>query len=198
MARRSEHTQEEIRQMVLNAAESIVIEEGLAALKVRNIAMEIGYTIGSIYMVFQNMADLILHIKARTLDDIASHLRRIDAELPAEHLLALAKTYLEYANANFNRWQMLFEHRSVEKEAIPDWYQEKVEQIFKPVELQFQRLNPAASLEQTHRAARALWGGVHGICFLSLSGSLDIAGVSDVEATVVLMTQSFIRGWLVE
>ena len=36
--------------------------------------MEIGYTVGSIYMVFENMADLIIHVKGRTLDDIAEQL----------------------------------------------------------------------------------------------------------------------------
>ena len=52
MARRSEHTQEQIKEMVLIAAEGIVTEEGEEALTVRKIAQHIGYTVGSIYMVF--------------------------------------------------------------------------------------------------------------------------------------------------
>ena len=74
MARRSEHSLEEIKAMVLDAAESIVIEDGFSALKARTIAREIGYTVGSIYMVFTNMADLMMHINARTLDAIAAQL----------------------------------------------------------------------------------------------------------------------------
>lgn len=182
--------------MVLNAAESILVEDGIAALKVRNIAMDIGYTIGSIYMVFHNMADLNLHLKARTLDNIAADLQQVDKSLAAEQcLLELAKAYLSYAHANYNRWQMLFEHRSKNEDANPEWYLEKVAQIFRLVELQFQRLKPEASPLEVARAARALWSGVHGICYLSFSGSLDVAQVDDVEATVVLLTQSFIRGW---
>ncbi|HEY5141506.1 MAG TPA: TetR family transcriptional regulator, partial [Methylococcales bacterium] len=34
--------------MILDAAERIVTEEGFSALKVRKIAVEIGYTVGSI------------------------------------------------------------------------------------------------------------------------------------------------------
>jgi AcrR family transcriptional regulator len=39
---------------------AIVIEKGLNALTVRKVAVEIGYTVGSIYMVFANMQDLIM------------------------------------------------------------------------------------------------------------------------------------------
>ncbi len=39
--------------------------------------MEIGYTVGSIYMVFDNMADLIMHVKGRTLDDISQQLKAV-------------------------------------------------------------------------------------------------------------------------
>ncbi len=198
MARRSEHTQEEIRQMVLHAAETIVIEEGAAALKVRNIAMEIGYTVGSIYMVFDNMADLTLHIKARTLDDIATQLQQVSGASAEQNLLALAKAYLNFAQTHYHRWQMLFEYHDNTDKALPTWYQEKVGQVFQVVEVQFQQLLPTASAEQTQRATRALWSGVHGICSLSLSGSLDVAGVSDVEATVMLLAHSFIRGWMAE
>lgn len=51
MARRSEHSQAEIRKMVLEAAEEIVQEDGYPALKVRKMATDIGYTVGSIYRV---------------------------------------------------------------------------------------------------------------------------------------------------
>ncbi|MFI3137311.1 MAG: TetR/AcrR family transcriptional regulator [Methylococcaceae bacterium] len=196
MARRSEHTQDEIRSMVLNAAETILIEDGLAKLKVRNIAMEIGYTVGSIYMVFDNMADLILHLKARTLDDMALHLQQVPSNNTAQCcLLDLSKAYLNFANQHFNRWNMLFDHTKTPESVTPDWYKHKITQLFRPIEYQFERLAPNASAEQTQRAAQALWSGVHGICCLSLSGSLDVVGVRDVEATVVVLVNSFVRGW---
>jgi len=49
MARRSEHSLQELKVMVLDAAEAIVIKEGFSELKVRKIAVEIGYTVGSIF-----------------------------------------------------------------------------------------------------------------------------------------------------
>ena len=196
MARRSEHSQEEIKEMVLKAAETIVIEEGFAELKVRKIAMEIGYTVGSIYMVFDNMADLIIHVKGRTLDDIAKQLSQVTIGNNAEkNIEQLAKTYLLYAEQNFNRWSMIFEHRLAEDEVIPGWYQQKVDHVFSIVESQFKKLSTTHTDEQSQQAARALWSGVHGICTLSLTGKLDLVGVKNIENTVVLLVDSFIKGW---
>jgi len=196
MARRSEHSQEEIKQMVLTAAETIVVEEGFAKLKVRSIAMEIGYTVGSIYMVFDNMADLIMHIKGRTLDDIAEQLMAVDNSGNAEQTISLlANAYLNFARQNFNRWRMIFEHQLAANEQVPDWYQQKVNAIFSLVEQQFKQLPSSHSDEQSKQAARALWSGVHGICTLSLTGKLDLLGVDNIENTVALLVDNFIVGW---
>lgn len=192
MARRSEHSLEEIRVMVLNAAEAIVIKEGYSALTVRRIAREIGYTVGSIYMVFNNMADLVMHIKARTLDDIAVQLQQVQDCAPEQCIAELARIYLSYASHNFNRWNMVF----VQDAEIPEWYREKVDHVFSRVEAQFAKLAPQCSAQQSKQAARALWSGVHGICILSLSGKLDVAGIKDVENAIVLLVESFIGGWV--
>lgn len=195
MARRSEHSQEEIKEMVLKAAENIVEEEGYAELKVRKIAMEIGYTVGSIYMVFDNMDDLIMHIKGRTLDDIAGQLDQVIIDSNAEQVIGqLAKTYLIYADQHFNRWSMVFEHR-VTDDKVPEWYHHKVDSIFDLVESQFRSLSTMHNDEQTKLAARALWSGVHGICILSLSGKMDLLGVSNIESAVNMLVENFIKGW---
>jgi len=196
MARRSEHSLEEIKEMVLNAAESIVIEGGGSALTMRKIAMDIGYTVGSIYMVFDNMSDLILHINARTLDGIAAELEKAPESEAGAWLDQVAKLYLRYATVNFNRWSLIFEHRLPKNAPVPDWYQAKVERVFRKFEVQFARLVPGRSETENKQAARALWGGIHGISMLSLSGKLDIVGVEDVEKSIELLVGNFISGWM--
>jgi len=196
MARRSEHSQEQIKEMILQAAETIVMEEGFVALKVRKIAMEIGYTVGSIYMVFDNMADLIMHIKGRTLDKIIDQLNQAIYGQDAENnIRQLAKSYLLFAQQNYNCWSMIFEHRLTEDDVVPEWYQQKVEQVFGLIETQFKKLSLERTEEQSSLAARALWGGVHGICTLSLTGKLDLVGVTNIEDTVTLLVDNFIKGW---
>ena len=195
MARRSEHSQEQIREMVLNAAEAIVIEKGVNELTVRKIAVEIGYTVGSIYMVFANMQDLIMHIKLRTLEQLALQFKPIESATPEQQLQALAGNYLAFAQQHFNRWQIVFEPGLETDIEMPDVYRQKVEEIFSPIEALFQQLKPQASSAETSLAARALWSGVHGVCVLSLKGSLGRAGLENTDAAVQLLVDSFIRGW---
>jgi AcrR family transcriptional regulator len=197
MARRSQHSQEQIKDMVFKAAESIVRENGFSALKVREIAMEIGYTVGSVYMVFENMADLIMQIKGRTLDDISGQLAQVSNQLPPEQqLVELAKAYSGFAQQNFNRWSMIFEHHLAVNEAIPDWYQQKVDAIFQRIEDLFQQLAPSATPEQHQCAAQALWCGVHGVCILLLTDKAKMADIEEVDSRVVLLARSFIKGWV--
>ncbi|MGR8997924.1 MAG: TetR/AcrR family transcriptional regulator [Gammaproteobacteria bacterium] len=194
MARRSEHSLEELKALVLDAAERIVIQEGFSALKVRKIAVEIGYTVGSIYMVFANMADLIMHINARTLDNIVAQLEQVQDLAADQCIEALAQTYLSYASQNFNRWNMLFEYRLPQNVDTPAWYQEKFDAVFDRFEESYIQLAPECSKNHRRQAAHALWGGVHGICMLSLSGKLDRININDVSETVALLVRNFIRG----
>jgi AcrR family transcriptional regulator len=196
MARRSEHSLEELKKLILDAAETIVIEEGFPALKVRKIAVEIGYTVGSIYMVFANMADLILHINARTLDAIAAQLEQVHDRKSEQSIETLARTYLSYASKNFNRWRNIFEFSLPADAEAPDWYQEKVDNVFTVVHVRFTELAPELSEDHRKRAAKALWCGVHGICMLSLTGKEDMAGINNIEETIVLLVRNFMRGWI--
>jgi len=195
MARRSEHSLEELKALILSAAETIVIEEGFSALKVRTIAMEIGYTVGSIYMVFTNMADLIMHINAGTLDAIAVQLEQAQKEGSAEQSIQiLAGSYLRYASQNFNRWHTVFDYSLSVDSKITAWYQEKIDKVFALLEVPFLEFAPALSEDQRKRAVRALWFGVHGICALSLTGQRDKADIDDIEETLALLVKNFMCG----
>jgi AcrR family transcriptional regulator len=192
MARRNKHSLEEIREMVLDAAETIIINEGYSALTVRKVAMEIGYTVASIYMVFTNMADLVMHIKANTMDELTKQLQQVSGGAPERQIVELAKAYLQFAVKNHNRWNMIF----VQDTELPEWYRQKINLIFGLLEAQFALLAPSCSTQQSKQAARALWSGVHGICTLSLTDKLDIAGFDDIENAIKLLVENFIKGWV--
>jgi len=197
MARRSEHSLEEIKEMILKAAEDIIIMDGLQALKVRRIALEIGYTVGTIYMVFENMADLIMHVKGRTLDELGDYLDEYSPDYPSDQqIVILAKKYLEFANQNYNLWSMIFEHRLSKDQAIPEWYQDKVDQAFVRIEKLLAQLAPGYGQTYVQEAARAIWSGVHGICILSLTDRLSGAEIQKIEGNIMLLVENFIRGWV--
>lgn len=196
MARRSEHSQEQIKEMALSAAEDIIHRQGVEALTVRKVALDIGYTVGSIYMVFANMQDLVLHIKGRVLDQLDLQLRDTSAGEGAEQqIFCFADRYLNFAAANFNRWSLTFAPVFRNNEDLPDWYRQKVEQMFARLETLFRQLSPESSAEQAQLAARALLCGMHGICSFSLTGQVERNGMEEAEPAVHLLADNFIQGW---
>ena len=70
MGRRSDHSREDLRVLTLEAARRLLCAHGLEGLTARRVAAEIGYTPGTLYNIFENLDDLILHVTAGALDGL--------------------------------------------------------------------------------------------------------------------------------
>ncbi len=64
MARRADHTREELAGLVVGAAEDLARREGLRGVAMRRIATEIGYAPGSIYSQLPHIAPDALPFRA--------------------------------------------------------------------------------------------------------------------------------------
>ena len=76
VARRQEHTRDELAAMVVTAAEEIAAAEGLAGVTMRRLAAAVGYAPNSIYHAVGDMDEIVLRLNARTLDLLCWSLRR--------------------------------------------------------------------------------------------------------------------------
>ena len=63
MSRRNDHTREEIKEMAINIGSKIIEEDGFNNFSIRKVAKNLGYTVGTLYNVFENYNDLLFHIK---------------------------------------------------------------------------------------------------------------------------------------
>ncbi|HHM05074.1 MAG TPA: TetR/AcrR family transcriptional regulator [Gammaproteobacteria bacterium] len=181
--------------MALQAAEAIVAARGLAGLSARKIASGMGYTVGSLYLVFRNLDDLILHMNGRTLDALYQALRqRADGAQGEDGVLALAHAYVDFAGRHQGLWDAVFQFRRPQGEALPGGYQAKVRRMFALVEERLAPVVPDKSPTELVVAARALWSGVHGVCTLSLTGSFSAAGVQSVRELVDSLVRNYLRG----
>jgi AcrR family transcriptional regulator len=197
MARRSDHSREEIRRMALEAAEGIVAEHGLEGLSARKVATAIGYTVGTLYLVFENIDDLILQVNARTLDRLYARMAETRARSSdaRDWLLQLGQVYIQFADGDPHRWSMIFEHRLAEGRELPDWYQQKIGRMFALVEEALAPLAGQRPREEVSQAARVIWGGVHGVCILALGDRLGIAGVDSVQDLTRSLISNYLAGF---
>ena len=74
MGRRSTHTPQQLRELILDAAQEIIQVQGLAGLSAREIARRIEYSPGTIYNMFENLDDVVLHVEARVLEALDKRL----------------------------------------------------------------------------------------------------------------------------
>ena len=190
MARRSDHTRDELKEMAIKAGQEIIADEGFGKFSARKVAKEIGYTVGTIYNIFESHDDLLLHINAATLTDMRDFIiKRINkSDMGAEAIKKLAELYIGFAENNYNRWSALFEFNLPQNTPVPDWYAEKIEALFSIVE------KPLKHLSNADRHAKVLWASIHGICQLGLTGNLDVVGAESVLVLTDSMIDNYMQG----
>lgn len=196
MARRNDHTREELRELILESACKLVASHGAEGVTARAIAKDIGYTPGTIYNLYVSMGDIYLHMNARTLDLLADTLLAVTPEKDARSAIkAMAYRYMQFAQSYLARWQLLFNLQVTEGRDDVDWYHEKVEAMFEPLEKAVQACLPDRSAAQLKIAARMLWASVHGLCVLQGVDKLSLLGKSQPSNRMVdEMIDVFIAG----
>ncbi|MGB0749174.1 MAG: TetR/AcrR family transcriptional regulator [Magnetospiraceae bacterium] len=182
MARRYDHSPEQIRRMALDATGEIIAQEGLRALSTRKVANHIGYTVGTLYNHFRNLDDLILILNGETLDSLHETLKAIPRTGdPAADLKKLAETYLRFTWEHLHVWNTIFEHSLPADIEVPEWYQKKLVRLLEIIEIALSPLSEAMPPAERAKHARILWSAVHGLCSLANSGKLGNIADSAAE-----------------
>lgn len=197
MARRNDHSRDQLREMALHAAEAILDHEGVVGLSTRKIARDIGYTVGSLYLVFENLDDLIVQSNFRTLSKLGESLDQASARsaAPREAVMQLGRAYLDFAAAYRGRWELIFGHRLNPGIPLSEDYRQQVRALFGRVENLLAVLAPRRSEAERNLAARALWSGVHGVCVLALSDKFSVAGIADAGRLTDSLIVNYLAGW---
>ena len=173
MARRSDHTHDEIRDMAVAAARKKLEADGLEKVTLRGIARDIGYSPGTLYNVFDSTDELMMRVNAATIDDLVAALAAAEADGHEPDLAELLSIYSGFVQANANRWQAVFDYSLADPSAAPGWYVEKLNAGLAVVERAVARL-PGRPPYPPAVTARVLWAGLHGIFSLGAEGNLKL------------------------
>lgn len=198
MARRADHTRDELKTMIMDAAWTIVGRDGFEGLTARGIAAEIGYAPGTIYNIFDSMDDLYLQLNGRTLDalfeDLCDETYHTASNALMRNLKAMAARYAAFANKRKSYWLMLFEYKLPEGQPTPAWYQEKIDRIFVPLEDLLRPLFTAQKALEAKIAARTLWASLHGLCLLQATGKVPLPDGKSAEDMRDYLIETFVKG----
>lgn len=195
MGRRNEHSRQQIKELAISAGREIIESKGFSGLSARKVAGKIGYTVGTLYNVFENFTDLICHVNSETLDNLRAHLEESlkPGQTGTDALKQLGNSYVDFARDNINLWSALFEFQHPKNYKIPEWYAEKVQTIFElPVKYLIPTFN--GDIERAKYEARIIWGGVHGICLLGLTRRLGFDSEVILKSKVNSLIDNYMRG----
>lgn len=185
MARRSDHSRHELRQMIIDEGHRQIAQVGFANFSARQLAKRIGYTVGTIYNVFGSLDNLMLAINGRTLDKWRHYLLLKLADQREDRLKLAVEAYFEFAIVNRNCWLTLLDFRLPEDQDVPEAYAAKVEAIMEVVCHEVRRELPAGHADKAEAITRSLLATVHGHCFFTLNGTFDVLGERDPMKAVL-------------
>lgn len=198
MARRSGLSREEIKIRALAAGAALIAQGGPHEFSMRQVAKEIGYTVGTLYNVFKNQDDLLLQINITTLKELQNFIQsRLHPNLQGKKiLLNIAESYYIYARDNYARWRILFEYTLTEVTSLPEWYTKNISSLMNLAE---QSLHGMGLSEiQIKITACVLWASVHGICALALSDKLALTKSEPAEKLIYDLIDKYFIGLIPE
>lgn len=181
MARRKDHSREELTELAIQRGRELVMAEGPSALSARNVAKLIGYAPGTLYNLFENIDGLAAAVNSTSLYAFAETIRTIlrDTTKPKKRLRKIAQAYLDFQAAEPHLWALLFA-TPIQNES--ESYKVAIHLVFDQVTevmLEFSGDEQAA-----RQNAKILWSTLHGICLLRSSGKLDITESDSSEELV--------------
>lgn len=194
MARRADHTREELKELAINSGLELIKKEGFSRFSARGLAGKIGYTVGTLYNVFGSYDGMIAHMNGRTLDEWYAAMETALAKRSQKSQLhKLAQAYIDFSRKHYQQWIALFEYHTEENFVLPEWYMEKMVRLFALAE---EVLMPMVenNKRKARRAARIVWAGIHGICILSHSGKLDLVDADSPETLAFSFIESYTAG----
>lgn len=199
MARRKDHSPEELQTLVLDSVLEFLQSQPAQALSLRQVAKRVGYSPGTLINLFGSYAHLLLAVNACTLDTISQRLEKKLANTEGmsaqQQLLMFATEYLSFAQQHVFQWRLLFDHRL--EEEVPDWQQVRINRLFELIELRLRMLAPTAVASELKLASRTIWASVHGICMLELDNKIFAASeINGLSVNADSMIHSLIHNYL--
>ncbi len=186
-----------LREALIEAAEHAMAAKGLAGLKTRDLAEEIGIANGGVYNLVEDVDELILRVGSRTLArlDASLSLAEIGGQTsPRETLVRIAVAYCDFAAENLELWRALFEHRMQPGKVVPEWAVSEQMELFRHIYKPLAALFPQRSPAQLGVTARSLFSAVHGMVALGLEQKLIAVPIEALRIEIATLVRAMIDG----
>lgn len=106
---RKEREKVEMKQLIKNAARRLFIEQGFEKTSIRNIADEIEYSPGTIYLYYKDKNELLFDLHQESFQKLIEQFQKVlNIKDPFERLTAMGRYYMQYAFENPELYELMF------------------------------------------------------------------------------------------
>ncbi|HWE47187.1 MAG TPA: TetR/AcrR family transcriptional regulator [Caulobacteraceae bacterium] len=177
MGRRSDHSREELRSLMLEEGRRLMGEVGFHRFSARKVAERVGYSVGTLYNVFETLDALVMAINTRTFTAWTAFMSEaLDRAGRRDRIAVLVQAYFDFAQANPNLWMAIFDHRLPPGMVMPEDERAERAKLGAIAEAEISRALDRPIDDRIVVLARSLVATVHGHCVLALGGSLAEMG----------------------
>lgn len=180
MGRRSDHSRDELRELILSTGQEVMAEGGYARFSAREVAKRVGYSVGTIMHVFGNVDLLVMAVNSRTFALWAQWIEtQLDGVQGRERIAVLVRGYFDFAADHVNLWAAIYEHRVPEGMEMADSLVAERVRLTDIIRREVGALLPGDGSDRVARLTSSLIATVHGHCAFALGGSFALMGEAD-------------------
>ena len=108
-AERKAKEKEELKALILRAAQKLFVEKGIEQTTIRNIATAIEYSVGTVYVYFKDKNEILHELHTQGFRQLGGEMRVLfNVSDPMERLKALGRVYLQFAIENPDMYELMF------------------------------------------------------------------------------------------
>jgi AcrR family transcriptional regulator len=169
---RREREKANTRQLILDAARELFVEDGYDAVSMRKIADKIEYSPTAIYVHFEDKDALLTELSVCDFKDFTEQFAAVPRDLPAiERLAGIGRAYVRFGVDHPAQYRHLF---MVPRTVSPDVMAQKPE--IDPYDILRQAVVEVIAEGRIHAdwadpdlVAQLLWSGIHGVVALRIT-----------------------------
>ena len=182
MGRRSDHSREELQELILASGHALMAEVGFARFSAREVAKRVGYSIGTIYNVWGDLDRLLAAINSRSFTLWADEMRAGLEQAGDDRIAALVAGYFAFARTRTNLWTAIYDHRLPPGGTLSEQDGVQRGELTEIAMAEIARTVGLPDPEDARALTRSLIATVHGHCSLELTGAFALMGEADAEA----------------
>lgn len=197
-AERKLKEKEELKTLILQAAKKLFVEKGVEQTTIRNIASEIEYSIGTVYVYFKDKNEILHALHSQGFKQLGNEMKVLrNVSDPMERLKALGRVYLQFAFENPDMYELMFSMKapmqSIESSCKEEW--EEGQSTFGVMKATVEQCMSQGyfSNHNLEPLSFAIWSMVHGLVSLHISQRVKGVNLSDPETVVLAGFEEFVK-----